>query len=321
MKKTDVYVVVDTPKKSKKLKKVLDMFKEAIYHETTLGLSTGFDSDGDSQFEFPYLFIDDDKEWCGYYDKPINKTKVSLKELRNILAKEHLKEGDIIVAGIGSTKYVVNVEKVNSSNTIPIGGNKWICIDGDDYPHEIEEGEGGFNQFIRYATEEEKALLEPKKELEVGKWYLIDCEGYYSPTARNAIVYENGEDYSYGFDFEGKFINDFNLSNCRRYVIRELTPQEVKQSLIKEANIIGHAYTEYDYNPEENELCEINNGRLESVFCDGHWGHPTSNFTDYDIAIVERLHDTLLDNHGYSLESKLLTDARLLANKIKSNIK
>ena len=43
--------------------------------------------------------------------------------------------------------------------------------------------------------------------------------------------------------------------------------------------------------------------------------------TDKDIAIVERLHDTLLDNHGYSLGSKLLTDARMLANKIKSNIK
>ena len=48
---------------------------------------------------------------------------------------------------------------------------------------------------------------------------------------------------------------------------------------------------------------------------------PVNNFTDSDIEIVERLHDTLLDNHGYSLESKLLTDARVLANKIKSNIK
>lgn len=42
------------------------------------------------------------------------------------------------------------------------------------------------------------------------------------------------------------------------------------------------------------------------------------NKTDEDVAIIERLHDTLLDNHGYSLDSKLLTDARTLANKLKN---
>lgn len=40
--------------------------------------------------------------------------------------------------------------------------------------------------------------------------------------------------------------------------------------------------------------------------------------TDEDVAIIERLHDTLLENHGYSLDSKLLTDARILANKLKN---
>ena len=41
------------------------------------------------------------------------------------------------------------------------------------------------------------------------------------------------------------------------------------------------------------------------------------NKTDEDVAIIERLHDTLYESHGYSLDSKLLTDARALANKLK----
>lgn len=43
-----------------------------------------------------------------------------------------------------------------------------------------------------------------------------------------------------------------------------------------------------------------------------------NRISDKDVAIIERLHDTLLDNHGYSLDSKLLTDARILANKLKN---
>lgn len=44
-------------------------------------------------------------------------------------------------------------------------------------------------------------------------------------------------------------------------------------------------------------------------------------FTDSDLAIVERLHDTLHDKHGYPFNDGLLMDARMLASKIKSNIK
>ena len=41
-------------------------------------------------------------------------------------------------------------------------------------------------------------------------------------------------------------------------------------------------------------------------------------FVYEDVAIIERLHDTLYESHGYSLDSKLLTDARALANKLKN---
>lgn len=39
-----------------------------------------------------------------------------------------------------------------------------------------------------------------------------------------------------------------------------------------------------------------------------------------DIAIIERLHDTLLDNHGYDLNSKLLSDSMELCKRIQGII-
>lgn len=41
------------------------------------------------------------------------------------------------------------------------------------------------------------------------------------------------------------------------------------------------------------------------------------NIVDQDIATIEVLHDTLLDNHKYDLDSKLLTNARNLAHKLR----
>lgn len=41
------------------------------------------------------------------------------------------------------------------------------------------------------------------------------------------------------------------------------------------------------------------------------------NIVDRDIATIEALHDTLLDNHKYDLDSKLLTNARNLAHKLR----
>lgn len=197
MKKTDVYVVVDTPKKAKKLKKVLDMFGENHFsdiHKVKFNDCVG---------NVVHFWANKYFAYCSSWAIK-NKTEVSIKELRNILAKEHLKAGDIVLTKNGNDKIISIVNKTCNSNVALFEAKRWIRLhDGFKW-----DNKGCFDDFIRYATEEEKALLNPIDE-----------------------------------------------------------------------------------------------------------------FTDSDIAIVERLHDTLLDNHGYSLGSKLLTDARMLSNKIKSNIK
>lgn len=43
-------------------------------------------------------------------------------------------------------------------------------------------------------------------------------------------------------------------------------------------------------------------------------------FTNNDIEIIEKLHDTLLDIHGYQKDSSILRNARELISKMYSSI-
>src|SRR5690606_6173516 len=125
MTKKDVYVVVDTPKKAKKLKRLLDMFNEPMYRETNQRFS-----ENEVSKEYPIIHFSRGK-WAGYACKSYqDKTKVSIKKLRTILAKEHLKEGDYVVLKNG------DVHKIDDVN------NKLYVF------------------FKRYATTEEIELLE-----------------------------------------------------------------------------------------------------------------------------------------------------------------
>jgi hypothetical protein len=213
-KKTDVYVTVDSPKVAKKLKKVLDMFGEPLYDIDSIdhALNKGW------VMEF-------DEEWLNSYKESAikeGKTKVTVYELKQILFREHAKEGDVVVCGIegSSCRYIVKFNKFAFNGCID---GKWIAND------ELTDYTGHFDYFIRYATEEEKALLNPVKELEVGKWYKNDF-----------ALFNHQEGYnSYGF-LKGKWncknwrTNREDWVNCGDTI--EATRQDVQVALIKEAN-------------------------------------------------------------------------------------
>ena len=324
MKKTDVYVVVDTPKKAKKLKGVLDMFGENVYSLRFKYCAMGS------------LYKD---EWHSGSTPPKNKTEVSIKELRNILAKEHLKANDVVIVKNDWGKWILkltgnNIDYFEHSVSIDLEDNSF-----SDFKHTIEYG-----NFIRYATEEEKALLEPKKELEVGKWYKSWNDSYNGYD----LSYCTGTGTDYGFHAENNnwFEKQYWIKNSMTSEWQEATTQEVEKALIEEAKRRGFVNggvgnnsnihdkklkdcelffnNKYEFDEKDNLLRIILDADTTwTVFKDGQWAtiFEQVNFTDSDIAIVERLHDALLDMHGYSLESKLLTDAIMLANKIKSNIK
>ncbi len=318
MKKTDVYVVVDTPKKARKLKNVLGMFREDVHRDCVCH------DDG-----YPYYTSYDDIDcWAGNSSKDgedlKNKTEVSIKELRNILAKEHLKAGDVVALGYGKSVEYIGVFKALDKGHFEV--DRYLSLNSGSGI--IMNGPGYIKNFLRYATEEEKALLEPKKELEVGKWY---------KTEKSLFNHQDGYG-SYGF-FNKKwksgdwktYLDDFALVTpveATEYEVKSTLVEEAKKRGYKDGDIIRSLFSgmsntirgnEYDYSPSENILAINGNW----VFRNGQWAEIIEKgaFDRSDIAIVELLHDILHDNHGYSLESKLLMDARMLASKIKSKIK
>jgi len=114
------------------------------------------------------------------------------------------------------------------------------------------------------------------REAEVGKWYK-DPNSQYLVHVTKVLGKHNYVEV-YGFDCKGNWFDKWDT--VVHQLCTEATHQEVEKALIEEAKRIGHTYSEYDYNPEENELCGINDGRLESVFCDGHWEQPDDKFAE-----------------------------------------
>lgn len=141
MKKQDVYVEVRTKKQARKLKKVLDMFGEKYYEDERYFYEWTINS--------PVVHFGSGDRWH-YRLSGQDKTKVSIKQLRNILAKEHLKEGDVVVSK-GKSKFIGIVKSVQLNDDLT------IVIYSDNYFKDGEEGcFSGFWNFTRYATEKEK---------------------------------------------------------------------------------------------------------------------------------------------------------------------
>src|SRR5690606_3944736 len=98
--------------------------------------------------------------------RPVDRAVIKPRELRNILAKEHLKEGDVCVFKQEGKEHIYRVDKISDGN----------------YPYVHNEKHNVaiyFDNFLRYTTDEEKAQLETNKvksefgidEVELGVWY------------------------------------------------------------------------------------------------------------------------------------------------------
>lgn len=156
--KGDVYVVVDTPKKAKRLKKVLDVFGEKLYKTDEIAIATG-SYPGSALLYNEFNKASFSSVWWSIHTSHFNKTKVSIKELRNILAKEHLKAGDYVVCEDG---YDVSIVKIKSISEGRINVDKELFLDDMSV---YTEGFEYICNFKRYATPEEIALLEPRNGL------------------------------------------------------------------------------------------------------------------------------------------------------------
>lgn len=330
-KKEEIYVVIDTPEKAKKVKKLLDMFEEEVYSETYERLANGLVSS-----EYPLVHFN--YEWNGgAKGLKQDKTEVSIKELRNILAVEHLKEGDVVVCR--NKKADTHIFEIKNKTGNGVSYNRRYSFAEE----KTNESYGGWDldYFIRYATEEEKSLLEDKPKLEVGKWY----KAYLPQYGGYVLAVFNGyNNTSYGIhpDKDGEWFpchnwfSDFNISQLE---YKEATKEEVEQALIKEAKnrykvgdklskiIEDHSggnriFSEY-LGLQKSDMTlwiDMDKGYSSCIFYNGKWAEivePTFvESAPLTVTVIEQLHDLLLDFHGYSLDYKLLRDARELAQKL-----
>lgn len=126
----------------------------------------------------------------------------------------------------------------------------------------------------RYISEQKPVEIENK--IQIGKWYK-EPSSEYLVCVTNILGKHNYVEV-YGFGSNGNWFSKWDTVVHQLCV--EATTQEVEKALIEEAKRKGHNYKRFGYNPEENELCGMNNGRLESVFCNGHWEQPIDKFSE-----------------------------------------
>ena len=152
MKKEEIYVKL-TDKNREKVFKILDMFGQQLFVDDEVARKTGRYPNGTPIKNFPELEFKTGGEWALYQEYPSNtKTRIKPRELRNMLAQEHLKKGDVIVVGSGRSKWVAQLTGDKFDNHNP------YCL-GSEFPT-LYWTIGGLN-FLRYATEEECKLLKP----------------------------------------------------------------------------------------------------------------------------------------------------------------
>lgn len=159
MKKEEVYVKL-TDKNREKVFKILDMFGQKLTKEDELARKTGRYPNGTSIKDFPELEFKIGGTWMLYQGYPGNtKTRIKTRQLRNMLAQEHLKEGDVVVVDNGWGRWVLeltgnNMDMFEHHRRYSLGLNMLAANSGRvDW---VTDG-----NFIRYATEEERKLLQP----------------------------------------------------------------------------------------------------------------------------------------------------------------
>lgn len=237
MKKQEVYVEVRTKKQAKKLKEVLDMFGEKLDDITSKDLETfevGWLNNNDRT---PALIYKDGEFIGAWVEEHRDKAKVSIKQLRNILASEHLKEGDIVVC--------------ENDGDIAVGVfEEWepkFGFELSDYIYLLDEYKsvgGCFINFVRYATDEEKNLLKTELTPDDYKdltWYKSTVSGglFFLDKNKDTPNYGlyKGVVWGEGFNWFKNFNENYFHEKGRWF---EATYEEVEQVLTQEAKRRGY---------------------------------------------------------------------------------
>lgn len=292
MKKEEVYVIIDTEKKAKKVAKVLAMFNESVFTDPDHLNVYHNGSDGHWAFGLS------DGSWMGknLYGQDnisINHTEVTVSELKQIIAMDLLKKGDVVVCDLGNEKWIVEFSHFSWPQLV---GSKWN-YKGETH---VSVRGGYFDKFIRYATEEEKQLLNPSvkedekhtgsfeslrkcdsvdfpndfKEVEnpikdpiKGVWRFVKKQEGNNLHEVDALVFDNGNYQSFGFDHLDRFINNYFVKFNSKSFKRNATQEEVAERFFKECYKLYPNKIGFIFNHSTNEITACG----EIIFKNGTW--------------------------------------------------
>lgn len=279
MKKENVFVVIDTKKKAEKSASLLNMFNQYSlgYHMLNRCLS--------EKACLYYSVTHGCWSWVHYDDVVKKRKEVSVSELKQILALEHLKKGDVVVCDLGNEKWIVEFSHFDTVEPFKLISFKWN-YKGDT----AESVRGGyFNKFIRYATEEEKQLLNPAekefsketrdfpndfKEVETkseespkGVWRFIKKQEDNELHKFDALIFDNCNDVSFGFNHSNQYTNSYGLKYNRNCFIRDAKHNEVSERFFKECHDRYPNKIGFSFNNLTNEIISAD----EIIFKNGTW--------------------------------------------------
>ena len=227
-----------TKKNARKILGILDMFGEVVSNEVRKYLEH-------AEYDMFIMYSDAIKIW---FTSSESRVEIALSrariikpnQLRTILAKEHLKVGDVVVCKNKEVGVTDIFEVTDKLDEIVNYESRYSNEDGFKY----ESGVWDISHFQRYATEEEKALLEPRpqhKELEKGCWYKVpNWDGERFVDGKYAFCF-NGDfnKNQYGFNASGKWSNELYGREETSKLCQKLTEPEVIQLLSEEAKRRG----------------------------------------------------------------------------------
>lgn len=279
------------------------------------------------------------------------KTKVSIQELKNILAFEYLKKGDVIIfsGGTAGLLWIAEFEHFASNRCIDlplsIKAARYNALHKESRYHHSASAEI-HGSFVRFATDGEKRVLGVKTDPTQSS-FECDCSGlvdhinrlgndinnipalikasihpsigsvpmYYkgNKIEKGSVIYINSDGHPELYESKEDFFRIPDYGNFHNEVkINEEWP--VKPQVFKKDQIIESLNDAYKSMADSCTLETMFVRNALSSVMDYITAIP--DITTYDIAKIERLHDYLIDAHNIHPSFKQLAEAREVILKL-----
>lgn len=274
LKKEEIFVNIQSESEYNKIIKLLRSFGQECRIK-------GWDSDERCAHFYENI-------WCvsqrSYIEKL--KTKVSLQELKNILAFKYLKKGDVIIFSgeIAGCLWIAEFERFvpNRGINLPLAikTKRHNSLYRASRYQRSASGEI-YGSFVRFATDDEKRALG------------VNSDGY-------PELYESKE------DFYRNFPNEVRINY--EWPVKPQVSNSKKNQLIE---MLNDAYKSMA------DSCTLDTMPVRSALSSA-MDYITSmpDITTNDVAKIERLHDYLIDAYNIHPSLKQLAEAREVISKL-----